>query len=67
MVIRSGACFSLGQLAVRGDDLTALGLRGPAVGEALRTLLELVVDGKLENERGLLLSYVEEQLYSRST
>lgn len=60
--LREGACFSLGQLAVRGGDLTALGLEGPAVGRALQTLLDQVLDGKLPNEREILLEFVKEKL-----
>ena len=61
LVLAQGACFSLKQLAVKGGDLTALGLRGPAVGRALEALLELVIDEKLPNERGILLEYVKEK------
>jgi len=60
LVLQSGECFSLRQLAVKGGDLTALGLRGPEVGQALHELLELVIDKKLPNDRGLLLEYVKE-------
>lgn len=62
VVLASGECFSLRQLAVRGNDLTALGLQGPAVGNALRELLEQVIDEKLPNDRGALLAYVKEAL-----
>ena len=62
MVLQSGECFSLRQLAVRGGDLTALGLRGPSVGAALNELLEQVIDEKLPNDRGILLEYVKEKL-----
>lgn len=62
LVLAQGTCFSLKQLAVKGGDLTDLGLRGPAVGRALETLLELVIDEKLPNERGMLLEYVKEKL-----
>lgn len=61
-VLASGECFSLRQLAVKGGDLTALGLRGPAVGRALDRLLEMVMDAKLPNDRGILLEYVKEKL-----
>lgn len=61
LVLAQGACFSLKQLAVKGGDLTALGLRGPAVGRALEALLELVIDEELPNERGILLEYVKEK------
>ena len=54
------ACFSLKQLAVNGNDLKALGLRGPAVGRTLEALLNKVVDGELPNEREALLEFVTE-------
>lgn len=62
MEILSGNCFSLKQLAVNGNDLTGLGVRGKAVGEGLESLLELVIEEKLPNDRGILLDYVKENL-----
>lgn len=62
MVLSSQDCFSLRQLAVKGGDLTALGLRGPAVGRALEELLDQVMDEKLPNDRAMLLTYVKEKL-----
>lgn len=50
-----GECYKVSMLAVKGGDLTARGLRGPAVGEALERLLEAVVSGRVENEREALL------------
>ena len=61
-VLEAGSCFSLQQLAVKGGDLSALGLQGRAIGRALQTLLELVVDGQLSNEPAVLLEYVKENL-----
>ena len=54
-LLAEGACVSLGQLAVRGGDLAALGLRGPAIGRMLDLLLDRVVDGDVPNEREILL------------
>lgn len=54
-LMAEGACVSLGQLAVRGGDLAALGLRGPAIGRMLDLLLDRVVDGDVPNEREILL------------
>ncbi|MBR0211732.1 MAG: HD domain-containing protein [Oscillospiraceae bacterium] len=54
-VLASGRPWQVGHLAVNGADLTALGLRGPAVGEALRALLDRVMDGALPNEKSALL------------
>ena len=51
-------CFTLRDLAVTGRDLTAAGLKGKAVGEALQTLLEAVMDGKVENKKEQLLAYL---------
>ena len=55
-------CFSLKRLAVKGGDLLALGLSGPAVGRALEELLEKVMDGALPNEREALLAYLQRDL-----
>ena len=52
------SCFSLRDLAVRGSDLTALGLHGPAVGETLQRLLDAVMDGEAPNEKESLLRLV---------
>lgn len=60
MVIESGECFSLKQLAVKGGDLTALGLRGPEVGRMLNELLEAVIEEKAPNDRELLLEFAKE-------
>ena len=62
MVLRQELCFSLKQLAVKGNDLTDMGLSGPAVGRALNTLLDLVVEERLPNDRSTLLAYVKEEL-----
>ncbi|MDR1928071.1 MAG: tRNA nucleotidyltransferase [Oscillospiraceae bacterium] len=53
-----GVCTSLAQLAVDGDDLTRLGLCGPAVGATLRRLLEEVLEGVTPNEKEALLERV---------
>ena len=53
------SCFSLRELAVRGNDLTALGLHGPAVGETLQKLLDAVMDGSVPNERPALLALAQ--------
>ena len=55
-VLRSGECFSLKHLAVTGDDLLNLGLRGRDLGEMLNFLLEYVMEFPENNRRDLLLS-----------
>lgn len=53
------SCLSLRDLAVHGEDLMALGLRGKAVGETLRALLRMVLDEQVPNERSALLKAAE--------
>ncbi len=55
-VLAEQPCFTLRDLAVNGRDLLALGLRGPAIGETLTTLLNRVMDGSLPNDRDALLA-----------
>ncbi len=55
---REKPCLTLKELAVKGDDLTALGMSGPAVGETLRRLLDDVLEERCANEREALLARV---------
>ena len=48
-------CYTLRQLAVNGNDLTAMGLCGAAVGGMLQKLLLAVMRGDCPNERAALL------------
>lgn len=52
------ACFALKDLCVNGHDMMARGLEGRAIGDALRYLLEAVIDGAVSNERDELLAYL---------
>lgn len=57
-VLKSGECFSVRHLAVTGDDLVELGLRGRELGEMLNFLLDYVMDYPENNRRELLLQLV---------
>ena len=50
------ACLTLKDLAVDGHDLMALGYRGKAIGQTLKSLLEQVLDEQLPNEKDTLLN-----------
>ena len=52
------ACLSLKDLTVKGNDLMALGITGPAIGKALNALLELVIDEQLPNEKPALMAWL---------
>ena len=55
-IIADGQCLHLKDLAVNGKDLMAIGFpEGKIIGQCLDTLLDCVVDGKLPNEREVLL------------
>ncbi len=55
-ILAQQQCFSLKDLAVKGDDLIAAGIEpGPELGRVLNELLEAVIDGECENDREALL------------
>ena len=59
-VLAQQDCFRLRDLAVNGRDVLAAGIpSGPAVGEALRYLLDGVIDGRFPNERAALAGALE--------
>ena len=55
------ACLTLKDLAIGGRELMALGYSGPAIGQTLNHLLELVIDEQVENEKDALLQALKEQ------
>ena len=62
-VIDENQCFSLRQLDIKGDDLIALGIpRGKKLGETLNTLLDAVIDGKVENQNKKLIDYTKNHI-----
>lgn len=56
-------CFKLKDLAVNGNDLIQIGFsQDKSLGNALNTLLELVMDDKMENDKEKLLAKARELL-----
>ena len=55
------SCLSLKNLAVKGNDLMALGITGKAIGQTLNDLLEQVLEETLPNEKNALISYVKRE------
>ena len=54
---KTGRPITLAELAVRGGDLTAIGIpEGPALKETLASLLDLAAKGKIANEKTALLT-----------
>ena len=58
-LLAQARCFRIKDLAVKGNDLMALGLKGRAIGQTLQSLLEQVMEGKLPNEKEALLNAIE--------
>jgi len=56
-IIAQEQCFSLKDLAVKGDDLIVAGMKpGPEVGDMLQRMLDDVIDEECENEKEALMA-----------
>ena len=59
-ILAEHPCLSLKDLAVNGSDLKQLGYPdGRIIGDTLRTLLDAVIDERVENTRESLLHYLQ--------
>ena len=59
-VLASDCCFSLKSLSVKGNDLMEIGVTGKEIGTMLQSLLDLVVDGALPNDKAILMERAKE-------
>lgn len=57
-MLQGGCCYRLNQLAVKGSDLAALGLRGPAIGGMLESIMIQVTHGTIPNDYEEIIKYV---------
>ena len=55
-IIESGFCLKVSDLMVNGDEIRAEGFVGAEIGSALSSLLELVIEEKIPNEKEILIS-----------
>lgn len=51
-------CCTISQLAINGKDLEKKGLKGEEIGNALNSLLDAVIENKVENTKTDLLTYI---------
>lgn len=60
-ILAERACFSLKDLAIRGNDLIAAGLeKGKVIGETLSLLLDKVISNELSNDKETLLQFAKD-------
>jgi len=57
-IVEGKECYSLKDLAVNGNDILKLGIKGKTVGDILETLLDTVISGEQPNEREALIGYL---------
>ena len=59
-VIDNGDCFKLSDLAVDGNDIIALGVEeGHEIGKILKYILDGVIQGRISNNRELIIKEVK--------
>lgn len=59
-IVAEGECVSLKSLALNGRELIAMGITdGRKIGEILNRLLEMVIDGEVENEKEKLIQLIK--------
>jgi len=61
-IIKEESCFQIKDLAVNGYDMIELGLQREEIGFALNKLLEVVIDGVVENNKEELINYLTKNL-----
>ena len=61
-LLQEEKCFSLKDLAVNGNDMMAIGLKGKSIGNALQACLDAVMDERVANDRTALLTLAQEQM-----
>jgi tRNA nucleotidyltransferase (CCA-adding enzyme) len=58
-IIINGEPFTVKDLAVNGNDLMSLGFKGKQIGDKLSLVLEMVIEGEIQNEKEILISYLK--------
>lgn len=56
-IMARGECLKTSQLAVSGKDLMQLGFGGREIGKMLKALLDMVIDGKISNDKESLTEF----------
>ena len=59
LAIDSGTPYTISGLAVRGGDLSSIGIKGEGIGETLTKLLYAVINGEVKNDKEALLELAQ--------
>ena len=59
-IISDGQCFALKDLAINGNDMISIGLKGQQIGQALNLALDAVISNKINNNKADLINYIKE-------
>lgn len=54
-VLEEGQCFCLKDLKINGSDLKDMGFEGRQIGKSLDLILDMVIEGSVDNERKMLM------------
>ncbi len=63
-VISDNDCVKVNELAINGNDLIALGLKGRQIGRSLSMLLDAVINGEVRNLKRDLINHVKDSIDS---
>ena len=58
-IIKNNECFSLKQLCINGNDLINLGLSGSDIKKVLDTVLSLVIEDCLINDKSTIIKFIK--------
>ena len=61
-LIEDNICLCIADLAVNGNDLYVLGIRDKKIGKALKSVLDKVSQGEINNIKEEILTYIKENL-----
>lgn len=60
-IIENNECYNISMLDITGDDLISLGIpKGHKVGKTLSFILDLVINGVVENDKEKIILYLKE-------
>lgn len=62
-IIENNICYTLPQMQINGNDLLSIGFKGKKIGETLNTLLDMVMNNELKNDKRKLIICAKSMFY----